>query len=243
MHLGLYMQTFLKHFYWVEAARVEECVEAVKKSLHLSSMPRARQRPCEVLNPAFPIMHVPPETWSANCYRQASWFRTSELNNSHLVVSNTPLRIVTCQLHGKITKISCSNAPSISTSTCRSLVQSTEFLQRVPTEWFHLLEREIPVFKSYLDRIGESNSLDELLDKHSANHAQFLQPLEKITCKIEVDHEPIPCSLFPSKYICSACMELFGVLGSHIPRKAIKNCPGLKYAPLDPREFFLVDIN
>jgi hypothetical protein len=60
---------------------------------------------------------------------------------------------------------------------------------------------------------------------------------------IELDNESITCSLFPSKYICSACMELFGVLGRHIPKKAIKNCPGLKYAPLAPDEFFLVEIS
>ncbi len=236
-------QTYVKHFYWVDVACVEAAIDEVKLSLHVPSIPRARQRPCEALNPSFPVVHVPPEVWSASCYRQASWFRTSELKDGHLIVANATLSIPDAILSGKITKIVGSQEPIASRAGYLPLLSSPEFVHRSPAEWFHLLDREIPVFKSFLGRIGAHVELDEFLEKHSANHAHFLQPAEKVLVTIEHEYERIPCSLFPSEFICSACMELFGVIGSHLPKKALKNCPGLKYAPLGAGEYFLVEIS
>ncbi|MEX2727042.1 MAG: hypothetical protein Q6353_007305, partial [Candidatus Sigynarchaeum springense] len=236
-------QAYAKYFYWVDATQIEAILDTVKSWLQLQSIPRARQRPCEALNPTFPVIHLPPETWSATCFRQASWFRTSKLKEKHLLVSNSTLPIPLAILSGKITKITGQNVPAISRAQYVSLLETPAFKKRAPPEWFHLLDREIPVFKSFLDKIGVYIDLDEFLEKHSANHAHFLQPMENMLLTIEHEDEQIPCSLFPSSFICSACMELFGVLGSHLRKKAVKNCPGLKYAPLGLDEFFLVEIS
>jgi hypothetical protein len=235
-------QEYVKHFYWINAEQIDAILEYVKRSLHAPSIPHARQRPCEALNPTFPVMHVPPEVWSANCYRQASWFRTSDLKDGHLIVANTALTIPDAILSGRITKIMQSQVPADSRQMYLPLLTSPEFVRRAPAEWFHLLDREIPIFKSFLDRIDAHIELDEFLERHSANHAHFLQPVENLLVTIEHEHERIPCSLFPSEFICSACMELFGVIGPHLPKKALKNCPGLKYAPLGAGEYFLVEI-
>nr|MDO8088239.1 hypothetical protein [Candidatus Sigynarchaeum springense] len=231
-----------KFFYWVDANHVEAILDKLNSWLQVQSIPRARQRPCEALNPAFPVIHVPPDVWNATCYRQASWFRTSDLKDKHLLVSNTALSISLAILSGRISKITGPSVPIISRSQYISLLKTPAFIKRAPPEWFHLLDREIPVFKAFLDRIGVHIDLDEFLEKHSANHAQFLQPLGSVLATIEHEDRQIPCSLFPSSFICSACMELFGVLGSHLQKKAVKNCPGLKYAPLGPDEYFLVEL-
>ncbi len=79
----------------------------------------------------------------------------------------------------------------------------------------------------------------EFLEYHSANHANFLLKMEDVRILKEYDGAMIPCSLFPSIFICSACLELFGVIGRHLPKKILKNCPGLKYLQLSDNEYFL----
>ncbi|NMC04694.1 MAG: hypothetical protein GYA24_05750 [Candidatus Lokiarchaeota archaeon] len=242
MDLVTPVNAYFKQFTWIGEDHLEATISVVKSQLNLQSLPRARSRPCEALNPVFPGMHVPPAAWSDTCSRQASWFRTSRMRTWHLVVTNAPVSIPGACLSGTIKRIFIERLPVVQRPDYRRLLDEPEFKRAAPAEWFHLLEREIPVFKAFLERKGACMDLDAFLEMHSANHAQFLVPRGKVLSTVEHEGERIPCSLFPSTFICSACMELFGVIGSHLKKKAVMNCPGLKHVSLGPGELFLVEI-
>lgn len=228
-----------KYFYWIKSSQLEDSLDYIKKKLQKDQVPQAKQRPCEGLNPTFPILHIPPEIWSANCSRQASWYRTSDICSDHLIISRNELEIPNIFLSGSIYKIEVELNNKINPELISHLIDTPEFKTRAPKEWFHLLEREIPLFEKYLAKNNCTLSLDSFLEYHSANHANFLLAHENVVRNVEMDGEAIPCSLFSSIYICSACLELFGVIGRHLPKKILKNCPGLKYYPLSEKEYFL----
>ncbi len=214
----------------------------IRKTLSIEQIPIARERQCEALSCTSRIMLIPPVVWSKNCYRQGSWFRTSRDSNNFLIVSSVPLFVTNYVKAGIIKKIILKTCPIVSKDQWIKLLENKTFMDRAPEEWFHLLEREIPVFQGFIERNQMNVSLQELLKMQSANHANFLLSKDEVLITTEFERENLPCSLFPQNFSCSACLELFGVLGDHLPKKIIKKCPGLKYLNLLENEFLLATL-
>ncbi len=187
-------------------------------------------------------MLVPPDVWSKNCYRQGSWYRTYSDSKNFLIVSSFPLSLKNYVKAGIIKKVTINNYPSVSKDQWTRLFETKALKERAPEEWFQFLEREIPAFQSFIERNNMNISIQELLSMHSANHANFLLPKDEILITSVFEGENLPCSLFPQIFTCSSCLELFGVIGEHLPKKIIKKCPGLKYMNLAENEFFLASL-
>jgi hypothetical protein len=234
--------TYQKFFYWVSPKDLGSVLESCKQVLKKDQIPEPRESPCEALYLHSQVMHVPPAVWSKRCYRQGSWFRTSPYASLHLIVSNSALELPQSIKKGTIEIIEVENCPSLTKEKYLDLLKTKEFKKRAPNEWFHFLEKEVPGFTNYIERKQLGLSLDELLEMHSANHANFVLPEGKTYLKIDYKGESLACSLFSEEYICSACLELFGVIGDHLRKKVIKKCPGLKYVNLDSKEYFLVSM-
>ena len=235
------MIDYIKYFYWIPPDNIDSTLDDIRKNAGITKISEAKLRQCEALQKSKKITHVPPSVWSENCYRQGSWFRTSDLQDYHLIVSNEELGIK-ASFSGKITRISIDNYPEISKEAYLNLLQTKEFKNRAPEEWFHLLEREIPLFQNYLSNNNVKLELDDFLDMHSSNHANFLFPKGENPLIVTHEGEKIACSLFSQVFTCSACLELFGVLGRHLEIMILKKCPGLKYVLLGEDEYFLIKI-
>jgi len=231
---------YRKFFYWVSPEDIEAVLEECKRVLEKDQIPEPRERPCEALYQHSQIMNVPPSVWSRQCYRQGSWFRTSQYANYYLIVSNSALDLPQAMKKGVIEIVKLKNHPSLSKEAYLELLNTRSFIERVPEEWFHFLEREVPAFRNFIERKHLGLSLDELLEMHSANHANFLLPAGENALSVACEGELVACSLFPEDYICSACLELFGVIGEQLQKLIVKKCPGLKYVNLETDEYFLV---
>lgn len=234
--------TYQKYFYWVSPKDIEGVLESVKQQAKKDHIPEPRERPCEALYSYYQVMHVPPAAWSKQCYRQGSWFRTSQYATLHLIVSNSALEVPQSVKRGTIEVIKVENCQNLTKERYLELLKMDTFVKRAPKEWFNFLEKEIPAFQSYLDRRRLGISLEELLEMQSANHANFLLPAGENYQRVDYKGESLACSLFSEEYICSACLELFGVIGNQLPKMIIKKCPGLKYVNLADNEYFLVSI-
>lgn len=233
---------YQKFFYWVSPQDIEPVLEEFKRVLEKDQIPEPRERQCETLYYHSQLMHVPPSIWSKQCYRQGAWFRTSPYAKDHLIVSNSALDLPQAIRKGVIEIIKLENPPNLPKDQYLELLEKKSFIERAPEEWFHFLEREIPTFSSFIERKQLGLSLDELLECHSANHANFLLPQGQNYGMVAYKGEDVACALFPEEYVCSACLELFGVLGDHLQKLIVKKCPGLKYVNLERNEYFLIKI-
>ncbi len=236
------MMKYQKFFYWVAPKDLDPVLESCKRVLEKSHIYEPRESPCEALYNYYQIMHLPPSIWSKRCYRQGSWFRSSQYANLHLIVSNVALELPQSVKRGTIEIIEVENRQVLSKEKYLELLKTNTFIKRAPKEWFHFLEKEIPVFQNYIERRQLGLSLNELLEMHSANHANFLLPAGENYLRVGYKGESLACSLFSEENICSACLELFGVIGDHLPKMIIKKCPGLKYVNLANNEYFLVSM-
>jgi hypothetical protein len=238
-----------KYFAWITSAHSESAIAYLCKEYDLLEIPTAESRQCEALQLSKPVIHIPPSVWSGNCYRQGSWFRSSPLFEHHLFVANRPFNwgngnyAIQPVVSGTIQVVDIQNPPEPTPEEYLPLLNMPEFLMRVPQEWWHLLDREKPIFTRFFPSKGITLNFDDILKIHSANHAQFIVPIEKALRTVQFREKVVPVSLFRSDLICSACMELFGVLGSHHSQMLLKNCPGLKYVRLDQNQYFLVTLN
>jgi hypothetical protein len=162
------------------------------------------------------------------------------LATAHLVVSATPVDPVpsTAFRAGIVTVIDAPFQPPEWGPNAAALVRNPAYTGKEPAEWPNLLAHEVPLFQGFIDRCGLGVSLEELLVRHSTNHANFLVPRELATTVL-IEDIPTPHSLTAQNFTCSACLEIFDVIGQQWSQKALNKCPGLKYLPLRPGECVL----
>ena len=139
------------------------------------------------------------------------------LGSSHLIVSNDSLTLSGVIHNGTIQLISLEEWPISQIEDYEYLLHDPRFISRAPEEWFHLLPDEIPLYQAFLDRNNQDITLDQFIQMHSANHANFILPETEIPFTAEIDGKSVARSLFPQLFICSACVEIFGVIGNNIP--------------------------
>ena len=239
---------YRKYYYWVSKADYEENLQKISEIHPELKMKYAESRQCEALYAAIPFMIVKPEVWSANCYRQGSWFRTSEFREKYLFVSNTPLNCIKFEESGEIRIIKLLDLPEFQLN--EEFMKKVEFFinhpqlkARAPEEWFHILDRERPLFENFIRNRKLGVDLPTFLKIHTANHASFIiQDDKRLVNYVKLDGEKseIICSICPEEFVCSGCLEIFGILGQDHPKLLIKRCPGLKYVKMDKNEYFYV---
>ncbi len=96
----------------------------------------------------------------------------------------------------------------------------------LPAGWGEFSPWETQAIGRFLEEQGKERSLQEVFFYYTANHVNFIFPSFFASNR---DHPVIPYSIQETALVCSACVELFGILGESCPVKYLAPCPGLKY--------------
>jgi hypothetical protein len=189
---------------------------------------RARRMVCELLHPKREGGIAFPDAWDKNCRRQGSWYRASEHNGEVLVVTNSPLE---GRRGLKIAPIDFQLDRRPSSEDIKALAESPAYRQQEPPAWQDIddFDREqFRLFRQGLLKLGLA-SREEAEEKfesafpgHCANHANFIQP----RFFQEREGKIVPYSIGSTLRVCSACVELFGLLGNQFDEKLVVLCPG-----------------
>ena len=168
---------------------------------------------------------VPPEAWKKTelCKRPLSWYWLSRRAGQYLAVSSRDL-----DAYGFETEIVLRSSPFRPKSLPgddekKALIARRSYLKAKPDIWDDLSSEDPLAQDRWLKIMGiRGIRYDELFLTHCANHANFIEPVYFLREKNEI----IPYSIGGTKYICSACLEFFNVIGEEFRRKLVVPCPG-----------------
>ena len=235
------MNSYIKYAYFFgseELSGVEAGLKARPEKIY-----RARRMVCELLHPQREAGIALPEVWNKNCRRQGSWYRASSHNREILVVTSFPLE---GRRGVKIAPSDFQPSRRPSPDEVRTLAESPAYLKVKPAEWDSIddFDREqFRLFRQGLFKLGQATreeaeeNFDSVFPGHCANHANFIEP----GFYLERGGEKIPYSLGPTLRVCSACVELFGLLGDQFEEKLVVFCPGAVVSTgLPPDRYFSV---
>ena len=225
---------YRKWVYWLDPASRKDALDEIsqnKKIVH-----RAKHQACEALYSRREIVLAGPEVWDRRCQRQGTWYRASEKKGLYLVVSNEPLRDF--DLCGLIT-MEPFEPPRLAADEDVLDMMTDERAQDVlPEGWGLFSPWELQAILAYLNQEGINRSVQEIFFYYSANHLNFVFPRFFLE---DSRNGPVPYSIQKTPLVCSACAELFGLLGESHPVKYVVPCPGLKYVSVDSGTYFRVD--
>ena len=213
---------FQKHVYWLDPALHGNAIEELKKDR--KRVFSAKQYPCEALYPRRKAVLVAPRVWDLRCSRQGSWYRASSCKGHFLLVSSDPMEDLVPW--GCIT-IEDFQPPR--TATDRDVLEITSDPRIpgvLPLGWGEFSPWERQAVTQYLVENGVDRSLQEIFFYYTANHLNFVFPRFFVS---DNKHPVIPYSIQHTALVCSACVELFGILGEAYEVKYLTPCPGLKY--------------
>ena len=235
------MNSYIKYAYFIgseELAEVEADLKARPAKIY-----RARRMVCELLHPQREAGSALPEVWNKNCRRQGSWYRASSYNGEILVVTGFPLE---GRRGVKIAPSDFQLPRQPGPEEVRALAHSPAYLKVKPAEWEAIDDfnrEQFRLFRQGLLKLGlatPEEAEDDLLSifpGHCANHANFIEP----RFYLERGEEKIPYSIGPTLRVCSACVELFDLLGDRFKEKLVVLCPGAVVSTgLPPDRYFSV---
>jgi len=226
---------YLKYSYWLKPEHVDDVRSELKsKDIRLKW---ARGVVCTPLDPLNRITMVEPRTWDETCERQGSWYRISPRAGQYLLVSSFPVHHPACTPNTVIRESAFDACRQATTEERERLLRSEPYVKKVPAQWARMDEREKKRWKVWLSKINIDVNLDLLLEIHSANHANFLEP----SFFVKEDGRVVPYSIDLSSHLCSCCLEMYNVVGDRFPRKLVRPCLGaLYFARLEPDRFYEV---
>lgn len=226
----------IRHVYWLTEDEDDALWEDMKaRSVRMN---RVKDIVCKSLAETGKISNVAPEVWNSACARQGSWYRASDRNGLHLVVSPFELEDYAEKRAATISP-SEFDPPRLATRSEKgSLAGDPEFADRIPPEWERIDEKQKKTYLRWARRLGSrTDDYEFLYLTHTANHANFLKP----RFFIEKDRTIVPYSIDRSAHLCSSCLEYFQVLGTLYPEKLVAPCPGAAaFAGLKPDRYLLV---
>ena len=127
-----------------------------------------------------------------------------------------------------------------------ALAELPAYRKEKPPEWEKIddFDREqFRLFRQALLKLGLANQEEAVEDfesvfpRHCANHANFIEP----RFFLERENEIVPYSIGSTLQVCSACVELFGLLGDQFDEKLVVLCPGaVVTSGLPPDQYFSV---
>lgn len=225
--------TDIRFFYWLDADE-SDTFRADTLSQRVRPTP-AIGVPCKAMNPMLDLAFVAPKEWNKVCRRQGSWYRESRLAGKTLVISRAPIASLSDQLSGAIRPCDF-EAPTLpENGDALALCDRPGYRDAEPEDWTKLTPREIRYWQNLLARIGFGEGVEELIDFHSANHANFIEP----EYAVGANGDCAPYSIGATKDVCSACVELFNILGEEFDRKYVMPCPGFVLYSTRPVDRYL----
>ena len=212
----------MKYIYWMDGALFDRVrIMASEKGL---LMQEAKKAVCVPLSKKVDLGYVPPDAWSnyTLCKRQLSWYERSPYFGQTLVVSSHNLASwgLLEDVLIRDSKFRCRNFPDRSKQL--ALLDRESYQASKPEAWDKIDEEEKRRNGRWLKIMGiRGKSYEALFITHSANHANFIEP------EYFLEGEgPIPYSLGKTSHVCSACLELFNIIGSKWKKKLVTPCPG-----------------
>ncbi|MCP4579722.1 MAG: hypothetical protein GY846_25915 [Deltaproteobacteria bacterium] len=187
-------------------------------------MQEAKKAVCVPLSKKIDLGYVPPGAWEAYdlCKRQLSWYKTSPHFGQILVVSSrnlAPWGLVE-EVRISNSKFRCRTFPGPDEQL--ALLDRESYQAAKPKAWEKIDSDEKKRNGRWLKIMGIHRlSYEELFVTHCANHANFIEPEYFLE-----GEEPIPYSLGKTTHLCSACLELFNIIGSEWKKKLVAPCPG-----------------
>ena len=119
------------------------------------------------------------------------------------------------------------------------MVQSRNYQDRRPPEWDKPDPLERDFYQRWFQRIRmrEPFDFDKILNTHSGNHANFIDP----RFFVALNGRTVPYSIADSLHVCSSCLEFFNILGDQWPVKYVVPCIGaVQFAHLSKDQYFEV---
>lgn len=180
---------------------------------------------CLPLSPRVAMGAVPPSAWHDYpfCRRQLSWYAVSPRAGQYLLVSAHPLEQVDLKPQVVIEKTSFKPPRLPGPDELDRLIQRESYVQARPRAWEDLSSQDPADQERWLKIMGlRSVTYQELFQWHRANHANFIEPLYAL----DTPQGPIPYSIGKTSHVCSACLEMYNVIGTQWPSKLVVPCPG-----------------
>jgi hypothetical protein len=229
----------LKRFlYWLNLAEFKSLKFAFLK-MKRRIMP-VTGTPCKIMHPEAGLCCVFPLEWNKMCNRQGSWYRSSSKNGKILVASSKPLRLISDKLSCVVSPVEFSPGKLAEESDISQMIKASSFRKRAPEGWFEQSISESIRFAKLLSYIGVISKSKNLIDWHSANHANFIEP----RFFVKENDEIVPYSISGTGKVCSCCIELFNIVGEDFKRKYVMPCPGyVVFAKAPADKFLLVESN
>ena len=232
---------YRKFIYWLEEADARRLTPALKKAGRDVFV--VKKAVCIPLSERVEIGIVPPSAWRDYplCRRQFSWQRQSPLADKTLLVSSEILDLE--ETPGLAPEVVVSERPDFqpprrpTPKEIEALAQAPAFLTAKPQAWEDLSGLSGEAFRNWLKAMGlEGVSAEDLLARHSANHANFIEPAFFVE-----DGGRTPYSLGATSEVCSSCLEFYNVLGRDHETKMVVPCPGaVLFARLTPDAYYQV---
>jgi hypothetical protein len=227
------MGKFRKHIYWLDPVEHGDALGEFRKDK--KRVYKAKHSPCQALYPRREIALVEPGIWDLQCSRQGSWYRSSHRQGQSLIVTNQALTDFVPW--GQVT-LEDFQPPGVATDkVVIEMLGDPRVPEILPEGWGIFSPWEVQAVNAYLAAEGIERSLQEVFAYYTANHLNFVFP----RFFLNVDHGPvIPYSIQKTALVCSACVEIFGILGEEFPVKYLAPCPGLKYVKPTPSQYLCV---
>ena len=224
---------YRKFIHWLDPEAHGQAIGELqrdKKRVH-----RARHQPCEALYARRERVLVAPEVWDRRCLRQGSWYRASDRRGQYLLVGNAPEDGF--PLWGTVT-LEPFEPPRLATDgDVVRMLEEAPLAEALPEGWGLFTAWEAQAVRTYLHAAEQDRSLQAVFAYYTANHVNFIRPAFHVA---EPGRPVIPYSIQGTTLVCSACVEVFGILGSAYPVKYLAPCPGLKYVRHAPGEYLRV---
>lgn len=168
---------------------------------------------------------VLPETWGnfELCKRQLSWYRQSSHAGQILMVTDFKLDQSGIYPETIIRQSGFKPSKLPDRGKKLTMIASKEYQKAKPNVWDDIASEDPAKQDKWLKVMGlRGITFEELFITHCANHSNFIDPVYFVNG----ENGPVPYSIDKTKFICSACMEFYNIIGAGFRKKLVIPCPG-----------------
>lgn len=231
------MSVYTKYVYWLDEPEFDE-VHAYLNEQGIKPR-KASKAVCLPLASRLKAGYVPADAWGNYelCRRQMSWQPLSPQAGKILLVTSDPLP--ERRADWVITERRDFKPPSLpDDGGIQALCSQESYQEAKPEAWEDLAGEDPKMLDRWLKTMGLRNvRFEDLFEIHRANHANFIEPMFYLS----QNGEKVPYSIAGTKKVCSACMQLFGIIGGQWDHKLVVPCPGaVIFAGMAPNRYYEV---
>lgn len=233
------IEGYCKWATWTDATRTAALIRALadqgREVVHTA------KAVCAPLSAGIDIGVVLPEAWNAPlCRRPCSWQRHSPLAGRFLWISNHDLTPFGLAPQIRIVPVAFKPPELPGPQDQQALIAGDAYRRAEPAEWDDLSAEDPAEQQRWMRVMGvRARRFEDLFLTHCANHANFIEARYFIRDGQRI----VPYAIGPTKQVCSACLELFNVVGTAHSHKLVMPCPGAAiFAGLPVNRYLLAEV-